>query len=119
MAAYINIQDTPLTNVGSRSYSMTDGAREAKRSVLSRRTASVSRVSISENAPATLSFHGINYIIGAEAESNKRFLKCPTLPFCKPAELKQILFNLSGQFSNGLNAILGKNLFDISPLNLV
>ena len=73
-----------------------------------RRTSSVSRVAISDNAEATLSFHHINYIIGGQIESTKRRVKCPTLPCFKSAQYKQILFNASGKFSNGMNAILGE-----------
>jgi hypothetical protein len=73
-----------------------------------RRTNSVSRVAISDNAAATLSFHHINYIIGDQIESNKRRVKCPTLPCLKSAKYKQILFNTSGKFLNGMNAILGE-----------
>lgn len=73
-----------------------------------RRTGSVSRVAISDNAAATLSFHNINYVIGGQMESDERRVKCPTLPCFKSVKYKQILFNTSGKFSNGMNAILGK-----------
>ncbi|CAF4071591.1 unnamed protein product [Rotaria magnacalcarata] len=75
--------------------------------VPNRRTASVSRVSISEDAAATLSFHDINYFIGSKIKPSKHRLKLPSLPCLKSQEYKQILFNISGRFSNGMNAILG------------
>ncbi|CAF5003221.1 unnamed protein product, partial [Rotaria sp. Silwood1] len=68
---------------------------------------SVDLVSIPENAPATLSFHNINYTIGAKAQSAKRCCKNLNLPFFKAQEPKQILFDVSGKFMNGMNAILG------------
>jgi hypothetical protein len=70
-----------------------------------RRSSSVSRVPIPDDAPASLSFHEINYSIGSNMELNKRWLKCPPL---QPAEYKQILWNISGRFSKGMNAILGE-----------
>ena len=73
-----------------------------------RRTSSVSRVAISDNAEATLSFHHINYIIGGQIESNQQRVKCPILSCFKSAQYKQILFNTSGKFLNGMNAILGE-----------
>jgi hypothetical protein len=73
-----------------------------RRSFLSRRMSSVSRVSIPENAHAVLSFHNINYVLKTES---KMKYNC-----CRSQEAKQVLFNVSGQFANGLNAIMGKNL---------
>jgi hypothetical protein len=73
-----------------------------------RRTSSVSRVLISDDAAATLSFHDVNYIIGGQIESTRRRIKRPTLRCFKSAAQKQILFNISGKFSNGMNAILGE-----------
>ncbi|CAF4381183.1 unnamed protein product [Rotaria socialis] len=71
------------------------------------RTASVSRVSISADAAATLSFHDINYFIGDKIEPSKHRLNFPSRSCLKSQEYKQILFNISGIFSNGMNAILG------------
>jgi hypothetical protein len=76
--------------------------------VPNRRTTSVSRVLIPDDAAATLSFHKINYSTGRKMESNKRQIKCPSLPCLKPEEHRQILLNVSGRFSKGMNAILGK-----------
>ncbi len=73
-----------------------------------RRTTSVSRVLIPDDAAAALSFHKINYSIGRKMELNKRRVKCPSLPCLKPEEHRQILLNVSGRFSKGMNAILGK-----------
>jgi hypothetical protein len=112
MDSFTDIQGLILTPIVSRSSSVTSDAFPndlvPKYSMLSRRTTSISRVAIAENAPATLSFHNINYVIGATVKSSKQPLKCPSLPFCKPREPNQILFDVSGQFTNGLNAILGK-----------
>jgi hypothetical protein len=79
-----------------------------KRMMLTRRMTSVDRVSIAETAAATLSFHDINYVIGANIESGKRCFKCPALPCFKSREPKQILYNASGKFINGMNAVMGK-----------
>ncbi|CAF3290404.1 unnamed protein product [Rotaria sp. Silwood2] len=57
--------------------------------------------------PAVISFHNINYFVGG----NKTFLKCcsksPIVPFCTSRQEKQVLFNVSGSFTHGMNAILG------------
>ena len=60
-----------------------------------RSTSTVSRVTLPESTTGTLSFHRINYVIGGENASKQR---------------KQILSNVSGQFTSGMNAILGKVL---------
>jgi ABC-type lipoprotein export system ATPase subunit len=53
-----------------------------------------------------LSFHHIDYIVGAK-QLNLPCKKC--LPACmKPKESKQILYDVSGMFKSGLNAIMGK-----------
>jgi hypothetical protein len=115
MDSFTNIQGLTLTAAVSTSPSVASDAFSndlvPKHSMLSRRTASISRVPIAINAPATLSFHNINYAVGAPVKSSKRLLKCPSLPFCKPREPNQILFDVSGQFINGMNAILGKICF--------
>lgn len=79
-----------------------------KRSLLDRRLTSVNRVSIAENAPATLSFHDISYTIGATKQSNKNPSKPRSIPWCKSQPTKQVLSHVSGKFINGMNAILGK-----------
>lgn len=73
-----------------------------------RRTSSVSRVSISNDAAATLSFLNINYTIGDRAKLGKQRWRFPSILAFKPSERKQILFNVSGHFVNGMNAILGR-----------
>ena len=75
--------------------------------VENRRTSSVSRVSISDDAAATLSFSNINYTIGGQMKPSKQRFRFPTLPCSKPKEYKQILASVSGSFANGMNAILG------------
>lgn len=100
--------ETVLNSIGTGRLAITSNTRERQHSVLGRRTTSIRRMSISESATANLSFDNINYIVGTRTESSQRCLKLPGLPFRKPREPKQILFNVSGQFSNGVNAILGK-----------
>lgn len=51
-----------------------------------------------------LSFHELNYTI----KNGKNILS--NLPFCGGAERKQILFNVSGTFTQGMNAILGNEI---------
>lgn len=76
--------------------------------VSNRRSGSVSRMPISDDATAALSFHEINYSIGSKMNLNKRRMKNVSLPFFKSATHKQILSNVSGRFTNGMNAILGE-----------
>lgn len=49
----------------------------------------------------SISFHDINYYIG-------QIKKSKIFPCCKSKPRKQILCNVSGGFSPGMNAILGK-----------
>jgi len=49
----------------------------------------------------SISFHEINYSIGQKTK--RTIFRC-----CKPKPRKQILYNISGGFSPGMNAILGK-----------
>ncbi|CAF3193044.1 unnamed protein product [Rotaria socialis] len=69
--------------------------------------AAVNQVSTTVSSTGTISFHNINYTVGTKARSHKRRSKCLTLPFFKVTEQKQILFDVSGRFMNGMNAILG------------
>ncbi|CAM4984542.1 unnamed protein product [Rotaria socialis] len=68
-------------------------------------TSSISRVSIPVDASGTLSFHEINYVIGGKNECKRRRWSCPTI--LKSEKQKQILFDISGKFSDGMNAIMG------------
>ncbi len=117
MDSFKNVQQTTLTSVVSPTPSAASGIHfydiVPKLPMLSRRMTLIKRVSIVENAPATVSFHNINYIVGAKAESSKRRLACSALPFFKPREPKQVLFDVSGKFINGMNAILGKIFFTL------
>lgn len=81
----------------------------AKRSLLASRMTSINRMSIPQHAPATLTFHNINYLVGSKSTANKQCLKCSKLPLFKARDPRQVLFDVSGQFKNGMNAILGKN----------
>lgn len=76
--------------------------------VPNRRSVSVSRMPISDDATAALAFHEINYSIGNKMKLNKRRVKKISLPFFKSETHKQILSNVSGRFTNGMNAILGE-----------
>ncbi len=56
------------------------------------------------NSPIiSISFHEINYHV--DEKPRRRIFPC-----CKPKPRKQILHNISGGFSTGMNAILGKYL---------
>jgi hypothetical protein len=59
--------------------------------------------------PITISFCNINYIIGNETIKNKQCLHWQTelFPFWKSIPTKQILSDVSGIFTPGMNAILG------------
>jgi len=56
--------------------------------------------------PISISFDNINYSIGQKAK--RTIFRC-----CKPKPRKQILYNISGGFSPGMNAILGKYIYNI------
>jgi hypothetical protein len=62
-----------------------------------------------EFKPITISFDNINYIIGEKKVENKEYFKWKSkiFPFCKPIPMKQILTDVSGIFTPGMNAILG------------
>ena len=113
MSSEIDRHQMMLTSVVSTSPSVAASACSTglvtKRSLLARRMTSVNRMSIPEYAPATLTFHNINYIVGSTPKLSKKCLKHSKLPLCKTREPKQVLFNVSGKFKNGMNAIMGKN----------
>jgi len=54
----------------------------------------------------SISFHEINYYIGQKTK--RKIFRC-----CKSKPRKQILYNISGGFSPGMNAILGKYIYII------
>ncbi len=54
--------------------------------------------------PISISFHEINYYVGQKPRRKRIF------PCCKLKPRKQILYNITGGFSSGMNAILGKYL---------
>jgi hypothetical protein len=54
------------------------------------------------SSTGTLSFHNINYIIGGTGPN----LCCTAC--IKPKPGKQILYDVSGMFTTGMNAIMGK-----------
>jgi hypothetical protein len=51
----------------------------------------------------TISFHNISYTL--HDQSNR----WSHIPLCKGTSKKQILFDVSGTFKHGINAILGKH----------
>ena len=63
-------------------------------------------MSNSEEISDILSFHNINYIVDTRKELDET-QSSPGMNCCKSKEPKQILFNVSGRFTTGLNAILG------------
>jgi hypothetical protein len=64
------------------------------------------RASIDLSSSGTVSFHNINYIVGGSLTNGQK-KKC-SLPCIKPKSGKQILYNVSGIFTPGMNAIMGK-----------
>jgi hypothetical protein len=81
---------------------------------LHRRTTSLhdqqrsNRTSIDLSSPGTLSFHNINYIVD-ESSTNSLWKKLYPSPK-RSSSGKQILSNVSGVFTSGLNAIMGKSI---------
>lgn len=67
--------------------------------------------SSSPNGPEIISFHHINYTVGGSEKLLNCCSKFPTIPLCKSQEEKQVLFNVSGSFMHGTNAILGNPPF--------
>jgi hypothetical protein len=55
----------------------------------------------SEFKPVTISFYNINYTIGLQT------VKRETFPCCRSIPRKQVLSDVSGIFTSGMNAILG------------
>lgn len=106
--------ETVLTSVVSTSPSVNNsthcGELVSRHSLLAHRMSSVNRMSIPEHASATLTFHKINYMAGVTSIPQNLCLKCPKIPLFKVQEPKQVLFDVSGTFRNGMNAILGKSL---------
>ena len=57
----------------------------------------------------SISFHQINYHVGSQKRNSylHRFQR-KIFPCCKSSSSKQILFDVNGAFTSGMNAILGK-----------
>ena len=68
-----------------------------------------SRVSMDPLSMGTLSFHNVNYTVGGSGTNSSRQKCC--LPCIKPNPGRQILQDVSGMFTTGMNAIMGKNTF--------
>jgi hypothetical protein len=62
----------------------------------------------------TVSFRSINYTLGDTQADHRRRKWYPSC--IKPEPSKQILHNVSGNFTPGMNAIMGKSLFYSSLL---
>ena len=62
----------------------------------------ISTVDRNNTPMISISFHEINYHVGKTPR--RRIFRC-----CKPKPRKQILHNITGGFSPGMNAILGKS----------
>ena len=71
-----------------------------------------SRLSMDPSSMGTLSFHNINYTVG-ETDPQSLLNKCH-LPCVKPKPGRQILHDVSGMFTTGMNAIMGKSSLLIS-----
>jgi hypothetical protein len=65
------------------------------------------RISMDLTSKGTLSFHNINYIVGGR-HANSRMKKWYS-SFIKPKPGKQVINDVSGTFTSGMNAIMGKN----------
>ena len=106
-----NRAPSPLSVISSTppiDYTLDYTDTENKHSLFNYRSNSFRRVSIPENAAATISFTNINYAIGNAAKTHERWSKCSPLRCFTSRKPKQILCDVSGKFSNGMNAILGK-----------
>jgi hypothetical protein len=73
----------------------------------------ISTVNKNNSPIISISFHEINYYV--DEKPRRRIFPC-----CKPKPRKQILHNISGGFSTGMNAILGKCLtpFFVNLMNI-
>ncbi|CAF4742332.1 unnamed protein product, partial [Rotaria sp. Silwood2] len=111
MASSTDPHQMVLTSIVSTSPSVASSTHSnglvTKRSSLVLQMTSINRMSIPQHPSATLTFHNINYIVGAKSTSSRLCLKYPKLPFLKAQEPKQVLFDVSGKFMKGMNAILG------------
>ena len=100
------IPTTGITQSLEKSRSARNGSlKHRSNSVISQRQNR--RVSMDASSRGTLSFHNINYVIGGTGTG--RASKCCTLPCIKPKPAKNILSDVSGFFTTGLNAIMGKS----------
>jgi len=80
-----------------------------EQSILSIKNSKINGTQFDENIfkSITISFENINYTIGQTTDI-KYYQKWKKLfSYCKPIQNKQILFDLSGIFKPGMNAILG------------
>ncbi len=64
-------------------------------------------VSMDHASKGKLSFHNVSYVVGGQKQ-NVRCKNCHP-PFIKPKPGKQIINDVSGIFSSGMNAIMGEN----------
>jgi hypothetical protein len=100
------INSTTIAEVSQHPNGASNGSIHDRRSsMISKRR--LSRVSMDPSSRGTLSFHNIDYIVGGRGTNPKS--KCCSLPCIKPKPGRQILFDVSGVFTTGMNAIMGKN----------
>lgn len=100
------ISSATAINISSHNLSGNyDHIADRRSSIVSKRR--LSRVLMDPSSAGTLSFHNIDYIVGGRKTNPKS--KCCSLPCIKQKPGRQILFDISGVFTTGLNAIMGKN----------
>jgi hypothetical protein len=106
--------DLPIERIGSSTSvkvaQHSNGASNG--SVQHRRSSTVSRgrltrVSMDPSSAGALSFYNIDYFVGGTGTNSKT--KSCSLPCIKREPVRQILYDVSGIFTTGMNAIMGKN----------
>jgi hypothetical protein len=105
--------DPPVERVpSSTSVQVLDHANGTNNGSIRRRRSSMLskgqliRVSMDLSSAGALSFHNINYLVGGTGATPTS--KICHLPCIKPKPARQILYDVSGVFTTGMNAIMGK-----------
>lgn len=106
LSVHIPIQaiDTSLPNTSSNHASNENLQHRHSSELQSRRN---TRSSMDLFSKGTLSFHNISYMIGGRQKTGRCKHWYPS--FTKPKPEKQIIDDVSGIFTTGMNAIMGKN----------
>ncbi|CAF0761647.1 unnamed protein product [Rotaria sp. Silwood1] len=98
----IIIESTQLDSINHHQHDLVVNNKEKEKST---------EISFNQNEfeLVTISFYNINYIIGNKTVKNKSSTRWRTkiFPFWNPIPSKQILTDVSGVFTPGMNAILG------------